>query len=374
MAACGNSDRKATERKSASSGTTVSKPSDNRLSTDEFNRFYRMGRDFFESHLSPGQFSGAILLARKGQVVFERYAGYRSRETGEQVTPETSFHLASVSKTFTGMAICKLWEEGKLQLDDLVSGYLEGFNYPGITVKHLLNHRSGLPNYVHVLPETFLGTNLPVQNKDVLRFLIENRSRLGAGIPDRRFDYCNTNYALLALIVEKVSGLSFPDYLNQVFFKPIGMNNTFVCTSSSQQESFPSYTWRKQKEKFTFLDLIYGDKNIYSTVRDLLKWDSTLTYGSLFKPETLQAAYSGYSYERRGIKNYGLGWRLYIYPDNRKIVYHNGWWHGNNTVFARLIQDSATVIILGNTFNRRIYQAPKLYAEIGAYEMDESED
>jgi hypothetical protein len=94
----------------------------------------------------------------------------------------------------------------------------------------------------------------------------------------------------------------------------------------------------------------------------------------LFQKETLDAAYTGYSNEKPGVKNYGLGWRLYIYPDNRKIIYHNGWWHGNNAVFTRLVDDSATVIILGNKFNKRIYDAKKLYTAFGAYNAQPGED
>jgi hypothetical protein len=100
----------------------------------------------------------------------------------------------------------------------------------------------------------------------------------------------------------------------------------------------------------------------------MLKWDIGLSSGQLFKPETLEAAYTGYSNEKPGVKNYGLGWRMYQYPNQKKIIYHNGWWHGNNTVFTRLIQDSATVIILGNKYNRRIYDAKKLFTAFGNYD------
>jgi CubicO group peptidase (beta-lactamase class C family) len=141
-----------------------------------------------------------------------------------------------------------------------------------------------------------------------------------------------------------------------------------------EETVLPSYNWKNQQEAFTFLDGIYGDKNIYSTPRDMLKWANALDKGGLFQKETLDAAYTGYSNEKPGVKNYGLGWRLYIYPDNRKIIYHNGWWHGNNAVFTRLVDDSATVIILGNKFNKRIYDAKKLYTAFGAYNAQPGED
>ncbi|MDE3213052.1 MAG: serine hydrolase, partial [Bacteroidota bacterium] len=90
------------------------------------------------------------------------------------------------------------------------------------------------------------------------------------------------------------------------------------------------------------------------------KWDQALYTNELFTKEMLAAAYTPYSNEKPGIRNYGYGWRMNVYPDGRKIIYHNGWWHGNNTVFIRMIQDSVTIIVLGNKFNHAIYQAKKM--------------
>jgi CubicO group peptidase (beta-lactamase class C family) len=336
----------------------------------EFDKYYKVSESFYDLYLKPSGFNGAMLVAKNGQIVYEKYSGFKTFELKDSLDMNTPFHLASVSKTFTGMAVCKLWEDGKLSIDDEVSKFLAGFNYPGITVKTLLNHRSGLPNYVHVMEEKGWDKDHGVTNQDVLNFLIENKKKLSVGRPDRNFTYCNTNYALLALVIEKVSGMKYNDFLRTTFFEPLGMKNTFVYAPELEHSVLPSYNWKKQKEPFTYLDIVYGDKNIYSTTRDLLKWDIALTTGNIFKPETLAAAYSGYSFERKGVKNYGLGWRLYLYPDNKKIVYHNGWWHGNNTVFTRLVDDSATVIILGNKYNRRIYDAKKLYTAFGNYDGD----
>ncbi len=333
-----------------------------------FNKYYKVSESFYDLYLKRSGFNGAMIVAKNGQIVYEKYAGFKSFENKDSLDMNTPFHLASVSKTFTAMAILKLWEEGKLNLDDEVSVYLAGFNYPGVTIKTLLNHRSGLPNYVHVMEEKGWDRHTPVTNQDVLNFMISKKDQLNVGRPDRSFTYCNTNYALLALIIEKVSGLSYKEFLAKRFFEPLKMDNSFVYTPELENQVLPSYNWRNQKESFTYLDVVYGDKNIYCTARDLLKWDIGLSSGGLFKPETLNAAYQGYSFEKPGVKNYGLGWRLYLYPNNKKIIYHNGWWHGNNTVFTRLVDDSATVIILGNKYNRRIYDAKKLYTAFGNYE------
>jgi CubicO group peptidase (beta-lactamase class C family) len=333
-----------------------------------------VAEEFYRKELLSSKFNGAMLVAKNGEIIFEKYNGYQHLELKDLIDENSSFHLASVSKTFTGMAICKLWEEGKLKLTDTVSTYLAGFNYSGVTIQTLLNHRSGLPNYVHCITEKEYLDKKMITNQDVLLYLIKNKKTLAVGKPDRDFNYCNTNYALLALIIEKVSGMTFSQYLTTTFFEPLGMKHTFVFTPELEDKVMPSYNWKSQREPFMHLDGIYGDKNIYSTPRDMLKWDSVLTYGKLFKPETLEAAYKGYSNEKRGIKNYGLGWRLYLYPNNKKIIYHNGWWHGNNTFFSRMVNDSVTIIVLGNKFNKHIYEARKLYAAFGNSEQIGNEE
>lgn len=139
------------------------------------------------------------------------------------------------------------------------------------------------------------------------------------------------------------------------------MNDTYVFTMSRDSATaMPSYDFRGRQEPYTFLDESVGDKNIYSTPEDLLKWDQALYTHQIFSKETLEAAFTPYSNEKKGIRNYGLGWRMNVYPDNRKVIYHNGWWHGNNTVFIRMIQDSVTIIVLGNKYNSFIYKSKNI--------------
>jgi len=141
------------------------------------------------------------------------------------------------------------------------------------------------------------------------------------------------------------------------------MNDTYVFNMSDSATAMPSYDWRGRQEGLTFLDTGFGDKNIYSTPEDLLKWDQAMYTNQIFSKKTLEEAYTPYSNEKPGIRNYGYGWRMNVYPDGRKIIYHNGWWHGNNTVFIRMIQDSVTIIVLGNKYNPYIYKSKKM-AEI----------
>lgn len=324
--------------------------------------------DFYQSTLLKTRFNGAILVAKSGRIVFEQYNGLKGLTKGDPIDTVTSFHLASVSKTFTGMAVLKLWEEGMLQLDDDITTYLTGFPFMGISVRNLLSHRSGLPNYVHFIENMGWDTKKILTNDDLLQTIIENKHKLKPGKPNTYFEYCNTNYVLLALIIEKVSKLSYPQFLEKTFFKPIGMEHSFVFSMEKADSVLPSFKYNNQLEPFTYLDAVYGDKNIYSTPRDLLKWNLAINNGSLFKKQTLEEAFKGYSYERKGIRNYGLGWRLYEFPSGKKIIYHNGWWHGNNTVFLSLPKDSTTIIVLGNKYNSSIYKANKISAIFKGYD------
>jgi CubicO group peptidase (beta-lactamase class C family) len=271
----------------------------------------RTSSKFFEESLVRSRFNGAILVARNGKIVFEEYEGLKEVLKGDPIDSATSFHLASVSKTFTAMAILKLWEDGKLKIDDKVDKYLKGFPFNQITIRNLLSHRSGLPNYVYFAEQVGWNTRNYLHNDDMLKLLVSNKSKLRIGRPNAYFDYCNTNYALLALIIENVTGKSYAAFMDQTFFTPIGMMNTYVFDINKTEKILPSFKYNNRKEPMMFLDAVYGDKNIYSTARDMLKWDIALNSGKLFKKETLDEAYRGYSYERKGVKNYGLGWRLY---------------------------------------------------------------
>jgi CubicO group peptidase (beta-lactamase class C family) len=203
----------------------------------------------------------------------------------------------------------------------------------------------------------------------VLSFLITRKKNLqNIGKPNKGFTYCNTNFALLALLIEKVSGEKYGSFLQETFFAPLQMKHTFVYNNSRDSGKVTmSYDYRGKLIPLNFLDCVYGDKNIYSTPRDLLLWDRALTGGSLFTQKTLKEAYTPYSNEKPGVRNYGLGWRMNNFPSGKKMIYHNGWWHGNNAAFIRLLEDSATIVVLGNKYNRGIYHAKDLANLFGNY-------
>lgn len=316
------------------------------------------------------RFSGSILIAKNGTIIYERYVGYRDRRLKDSINANTPLQIASTGKTFTGAAVLKLVQEGKLGLNDDVSKFFPGFPYPGVTVKLLLNHRSGLPNYLYYLDKGSWNKKIFLTNNDVLQTLITQKPGKTAN-PDRRFQYCNTNYVLLALIVEKVSGRSFSDYMKTNFFDPLQMENTYVVTLSDSLQRNQSYNASGGIWQMDYTDGPYGDKNIYSTPRDLLKWDQSFYTNTIINQQLLDSAYTPYSNERPSIHNYGLGWRLLMLKNGKKVIYHNGHWHGFNSAFARLPDEKATIIILGNKYNSGIYTtARKLYNVFGPYDQN----
>lgn len=340
------------------------------LSTDELKKYHDAVENILEKNLLRGSFNGAILVAKNGNVVYESYHGVMDPRIKDRdsITAESSFQIASTGKTMTSAAVLKLWEQGKLNIDDEVTKYFPGFPYPGVTVKTLLNHRSGLPNYLYYFEKGKWDRKQQASNTDVLNTLI-NWQPPKAANADKRFQYCNTNYVLLALVVEKVSGMSFPEFLKKTFFEPLGMNHSFVIGPNQQQGHMISFQPNNAVWALDFSDGPYGDKNIYSTPRDLLTWDRALTEGKVLQQKTLDSAYTPYSNERPGVHNYGLGWRLLFFPqENKKVIYHNGHWHGFHSAFSRLTDEDATIIILTNKKNNLIYNvAKKLYDVFGNY-------
>ena len=336
-------------------------PKPGHISSADSIKFHNAIQGFYDTNLLNRGFNGGILVAKKGTILFEAYHGYFDLRKKDSLTRHSAFHLASVSKTFTAMATLKLQELNKLSINDSVQKYLPTFPYPGITIKMLLNHRSGLPNYIYFMEKLGWNTKQPCSNQDVLNYLVQYKP--AATAPDKHFTYCNTNYALLGLIIEKASKMSYADFLQTYFFAPLHMDDTYVFNRvRDSAKAMPSYDFRGRQEPLNYLDDGFGDKNIYSTPEDLLKWDQALYSNELFTPQIMEEAYTPYSNEKPGVRNYGLGWRMNVYPDGKKIIYHNGWWHGNNTVFIRMIQDSVTIIVLGNKYNRNIYQAKKMAA------------
>jgi len=233
----------------------------------------------------------------------------------------------------------------------------------------LLNHRSGLPNYVYFIPNSKWDKMKDVTDNDVLNLLFALRPKRSFP-PGTHFSYCNTNFVLLALIIEKISGEKFPEYMKKNIFDPLQMSNTFVFTPADSTRATPSFNYDRSYWKNDFLDETYGDKNIYTTPGDLLKWDQALYTDKVISKSMQDSAFSPYSFENKSIHNYGLGWHLLLLPNGKKVIYHFGRWHGFNAAFARLTDEKVTIIILGNKFSRNIYNvAHQCYDIFGDYQQ-----
>jgi CubicO group peptidase (beta-lactamase class C family) len=266
------------------------------------------------------------------------------------------FQLASVSKMFTAMAIMILREKGAVDYDVDVKNYLPTFPYPGVTVRMLMTHRAGMPNYMYAGDEHWPDKSKPLDNDAMLRMLVDYKPEV-VFPPDKGFSYNNTNYALLANIVEAVSGQHFDEFVKENIFEPLDMDNSFVYNLRGEsivppfvEKGIPGFhhrgrSWREMPNDY--LNGVMGDKNVYTTIEDLYKFDRGLDQFSLVPEDFLKEAFSQGSPGYRNRKdNYGFGWR--IKADMDSTVYHFGWWKGFRTFYIRDMKYQKTLIVLTN--------------------------
>lgn len=337
---------------------------------------------FMEAELLKRSFNGSILIAKDDKIIYEKYSGLIDLRKKDSVNENTAFHLASTGKTFTAVAILRMAENGQLSLNDSLSKFFPGFPYHGITVRMLLSHRSGLPNYIYFIPNSDWDQTKPVTDKDVLNLLYTEKPP-PYFYPDRRFEYSNTNFVLLALIIEKISGMPYPEYMKTNFFEPLHMDHTYVYTPADSSFTISSFNYNNRLWQNDFLELTYGDKNIYSTPRDMFRWSEALFNGKVISEKMLDSAFTpqlgaanqGHKKVLPNVRYYGLGFRLMLTPDGKKIIYHFGRWHGFNSAFARLPDEKVTIIIMGNKFNENIYRsARKAYNLFGNYTPEQGQE
>jgi CubicO group peptidase (beta-lactamase class C family) len=374
LAACGQDKIENKIRENTSPSVAVATRHSS-LTPEEFRRYSNASREFAQKLFGNGRFNGSLLVAKNGEIVYEMYSGFRNpRSQRDSITANTPFHLASVSKTVTAIAVLKLADQGKIHLSDPFSKYFPQFPLTDITIKTLLNHRSGLPNYVHYMERLGWDKKRAITNQDVFDFIVARHSEIDIAAPDRRFSYSNTNFALLGLLIEKVSGQSYGQFLHVNLFQPLGMKDSYAFTIADSARSLPSYFQNGRQYAFDFLDLVYGDKNVYSTVRDMLKFDQALNSGKFVSQALLDSAYSPYSFEKAGTHNYGLGWRMLLLKNGKKVIYHNGWWHGNRTAFYRLIDENVAIIAFCNNDSKMVYKTKDMADIFGNYFHNDDDD
>ncbi|ALM47676.1 penicillin-binding protein [Flavobacterium psychrophilum] len=329
---------------------------------------------FYNKLWSRNDLSGGFIVAKNGKVIFEKYGGFANRSSKLEINSQTPIHIASVSKVLTAAVVLKLVDREKLQLDQKVNSILPTFPYEDITVRMLLNHRSGLPNYAYFCDDRKIWDRSVLTNQDVLDLFAQHKFNLYF-LPDKKFGYCNTNYAMLALIIEKVTHMNYRDAMKKILFDPLGMKNTYVFDyQKDRATASQSYKGNNVLYGFDFLDDVYGDKNIYSTPRDLLKFDLATYSKNFLNPKLYDEVFKGYSYEHKGTKNYGLGIRMHEWETGEKLFYHNGWWHGNTSSYVTLKKDTVAIIALSNKFSYKPYKVWKLSPLFGHYPIKPDKD
>ena len=314
---------------------------------------------FYNKNINSPYYSGGFIVVKNGRVIYEDYKGFANLKTGKKIDATTPIHLASVSKVLTATAILRLVQQDNITLDQKVTDWLPKFPYKSTTIRTLLNHRSGLQHYANFpgLMKKNWNRKKVLTNQDIYNLLAQNKFRLKTP-NDTHFDYCNTNYIILALIIEKATGLNYRKAMQELIFKPLGMTNSYVFNYETDRETASKSYRGNTVFPWDQFDDLYGDKNIYSTPRDLVKFDMGTYSPEFIKPELIQEAYFGYStiHVAKPIKDYGLGMRMrFLPPNNEKMIYHNGWWHGNNTSFVPVKKDTVTVVCLGNKYSNRPY-------------------
>jgi CubicO group peptidase (beta-lactamase class C family) len=312
-------------------------------------------------------FNGNMLVAKDGKILYEKAIGWADYLHRDSLKINSEFELASVTKTFTSTAIMQLVEKGKLSLTDDVKKFYPNFPYEGINIKLLLTHRSGMMNYVYFTDGIWKDKKKPMSNQDVMNLIAEYKPNKYAK-PDTRFHYNNSNFMVLAAIIEKVTGKTYADYMMENVFKPAGMKHTHVY-STTVYPKIPvdvvghDRTWRYSVVQ-NFLDGPVGDKGIYSTIHDLVLFDKSLKNGRLLKKSSLDSAYKGHNKAINGHFNYGYGWRIFDGEDGRKVVYHTGWWHGFRHIYVRDVQKNIVIIFLGNLTNGSLLHLDELYKHL----------
>jgi CubicO group peptidase (beta-lactamase class C family) len=320
----------------------------------------------FKDLYTNSSFNGIFLVAKKGNIIYENFYGYADYEKKDTLNKNSLFQLASVSKQFVSTSIIYLKTKKLLNYNDKVSTYLTEFPYHEITIENLLNHTSGLPNYIKMLLDNEFYSN--PSNEAVYNYFCKNIPALNFN-PDERFEYSNTNYVFLTLIIEKITGKSFYDFLDIVFFENTNINSTFIFKKSEELRiNTKGYFSEWNISAKNYFDYVYGDKAFFTTAEDLLKWDKILYSNTIINQNEIDSLFGNRKIEFKEnsnfTKEYYFGWFLAEINGSGKIMYHTGHWGGYNSLFLRDINKKNTIIILCNVITDEIYLNIEKYLKI----------
>ena len=322
-----------------------------------------------------GRINGNVLIAQKGNIIYQKSFGLKKENSGEKLDEDSIFDLASITKQFTAAGIVLLKQQGKLRFDDPVSKYIpELHEYPSVTIRHLLQHTSGLPDYMEHFESS---TNRAISNKDIIDFLSRNKQEVRFE-PNSRWEYSNTGYAVLAVLIERVSDMTYARFLDQNIFKPLGMRNTFFPGASTSEfkenfaighvysDSLDLWVDPHELDEFAYLKCfqeVVGDGGLRSTAGDLLKWDRALY--QLFSEESKKEVFSPVTLNDGSTFPYGFGWDLHYSKEFGNMVSHGGSWAGYITYIERHIDNDITIIVLQNHEDAEMVHKPLRYLIYG---------
>ena len=320
-----------------------------------------------DAHEKAG-FTGTWLYAEKGEIVSSGAIGINDLEKGTPISEDMVFDLASVTKQFTASAVMLLKRRGFLSLDDEITKFFPEVPFPGVTIRHLLTHTGGLPDYEDWITETATAEGTIPGNDIMIRFLCES----GEGpefAPGEKWEYSNTGYCVLAQIIEKVAGEPFETFLEKNIFKPAGMTATKVYHRRKDRITIPNLAWGMVWEKGRYLlpddsesnnyvvplDGVNGDGLVHSNIFDLLRWDRVLRKGTILTLEEQAEMYTAtllpngepaLDDDAIGPACYGYGWDIVKDPEHGLIVCHSGYWPEYSLWFERFIDEDKVIIKL----------------------------
>ncbi|WP_299367186.1 serine hydrolase domain-containing protein [Winogradskyella sp.] len=318
------------------------------------------------------QFNGGVLIAKGNEVIYKNTFGYSTFEDKKALNLNTVFQTASVSKTFTAVAVLQLIEQGRLQLDDKLVDFFPELPYPDVTIRNLLSHTSGLYPYNPLFVKHW-DHNKIAENKDILTIYREQKPKSFFS-PDEGYSYSNIGYVFLACIVENVSKVSFQDYLKQEIFGPLKMENSQIYTllNKNRIENFAkehlldpiSGAYKSpleldyQKEVY-YLSGKVGDDKVASTLDDLWKWNRALFTHKILPKGKLEKVFASSITHipdslRHSPFDYGLGFQLEHHEDFGKIIYHNGGEPGLRARFLYYSDHDVSLIMYDNAHSQYI--------------------
>ncbi|TAE10453.1 MAG: class A beta-lactamase-related serine hydrolase [Bacteroidetes bacterium] len=313
----------------------------------------------FQAWYEEGNFNGVVVVSKNGDITYKEAFGIANIETEAVLKTSSIFNLASVSKQFTAMCIMILYEQDALDFDDSITEYLTELPYQDITIRHLLHHTSGLPACEEIMEEYWEGDADSdfMTNEDLLEVYAENEFELDFEVGER-YEYSNTGYAFLASIVERVSGETFEDFLQEHIFKPLGMRQSYGLRRPNTPpkpyaQGFCENDGEWEDYSFNYFDGIIGDGNVFCSAEDLAIYDKALTECALVSEETMAEAFTSGTLNDGENTDYGFGWEI----ESDEFVSHTGAWEGYNTYFGRDLAEGYAFIVLDNGDNPDIHEA-----------------